>query len=95
MWKVDRMLYYLMRCQQRGIGVVRNSPARKSVIGQRVAECSILRHLGGTEERLDKGRNSQYTYGNKIAGQYGSDRTEFLGNKTVEGTLQQPRTADH
>lgn len=94
MWKVDRMLYYLMRCQQRNIGV-RNSPARKSVIDQRVAECSILRHLGGTEERLDKGRTSQYTYGNKIAGQYGSDRTEFLGNKTVKGTLQQPRTADH
>lgn len=84
-----------MRCQQRKIGVVRNSPARKSVIDQRVAECSTLQHLGGTEVHLDKGRTSQYAHGNKIAGQYGSDRTEFLGNKTVEGTLQQPRMADH
>ena len=65
------------------------------MIDQKVAECSILQHLVVTEERLDKGRTSQCTRGNKIAGQYGSDRTEFLGNKTVEGTLQQPRTADH
>ena len=84
-----------MRCQQRKIGVVRISPAHKFVIDQRDAECSILQHLGGTEERLDKGRTSQCTHGSKIAGQYGSDRTEFLGNKTAEGTPQQPRTADH
>ena len=65
------------------------------MIGQRVAECLILQHLGVTEERLNKGRTSQCTRGNKIAGQYGSDRTEFLGNKAVEGTLQQPQMADH